>query len=183
MKLYRTILAIYKKDIKFSMRFKTYLLIAIAAIWFVFGAMFLYRSSWDLEDAKIVHGSIVEFGVKEFDEGLHRYALCFKVHGSDQTFGLYQRKNQLYAEQLPMFKIGDSAKVYYNDWKLKSGALNLQLVHLETPKHVILNYTDRKYRDRWIGITFVLASLSVGGLIWYTIRKKPVIPENEFFGL
>lgn len=183
MTLYRTILAIYKKDIKFSMRFKTYLLIAIASIWLVFGAMFLYRSCWDLEDAKMVHGSIVEFGVKEFDEGLHQYALCFKVHGSNQTFGFYQRKNQLYTEQIPMFKIGDSAKVYYNDWKLKSDAINLQLVHLETSKHVILNYTDRKYRDRWIGIVFVLAAVAVGGLTWLLIKKKLLKPNNEFLGI
>lgn len=183
MKLYCTILTIYKKDIKFSMRFKTYLLFAIAFIWLVFGAMFLYRSSWDLDDAKLAHGSIIEFGVKEFDPDLHRYALCFKVHGNDQTFGFYQKKNQLYTDYLKMMKIGDSAKVYYNDWKLQANAINFQLVHLETPKDTILNYADRKSRDLWLGLLFTFLGLLSAGLARFILRKKIHNQETEFLGL
>jgi hypothetical protein len=171
---YCTILNVYIKDIKFSMRFRTYILIAVAGLWFVLGAMFLYRSCWDLEDSKMVNGSIVEIGIKEFDEQLHQFALCFKVHGSDQTFGIYQRKNLLYTEQLNMLHIGDSVKVYYGDWKLKAGAVNRQLVHVETKKHVVINYADRKYKDRWLGSIFFLVSFTAGGFAWYLFKKKPI---------
>lgn len=159
------------------MRFRTYILIAVAGLWFVFGTMFTYRSSWDLEDAKLAHGSIIELGVKEFDTDLHQYALCFKVHGNEQTFGIYQRKNLLYTEQLSMLHIGDSVKVYFGDWKLKAGEVNRQIVHLETSKNVIINYTDRKYRDRWVGVIFLLFAFAAGGLAWYLYQKKE--PEED----
>jgi hypothetical protein len=57
--------------------------------------------------------------------------------------------------------------------------LNLQVTHLETTKHVIVDYTVRKYRDRWIGLILIGLSFAVSGLAWYLYKKHPKTVEDN----
>jgi hypothetical protein len=161
------------------MRFRTYILLALAGLWFTIGGMFFYRSCWDLVDLKKHTGPVIELGITEFDTDLHLFSLNFKLDGNPETFGVYQKKNQQYSDLLNLIKVGDTATVFYGEWRQKEGMLNLQVTHLETTKHVIVDYTVRKYRDRWIGLILIGLSFAVGGLAWYLFKKYPKAVEDN----
>ena len=161
------------------MRFRTYILIALAGLWFTIGGMFFYRSCWDLVDLKKHTGPVIELGVTEFDPDLHLFSLNFKLDGHPETFGVFQKKNQHYTDLLNMIKVGDSASVFYGEWRQKPGMLNLQVLHLETSKHVLVDYTVRKYRDRWIGLTLIFLSFAVMFLALYLFKNQPKKTEES----
>lgn len=174
-----TILSIYIKHIKFSMRFRTYIMVAAASLWFVFGSLFMYRSTWDFEDSKKYKNAIIEFGVKEFDQYRHRNALTFKLAGLDQQFGIYKRKRKNYTELVSKLKIGDTVTIYYSDWKQNKKKTNLQVIHFETKNHVLVNYTDRKYRDRKIAWILYSISFIFGIAAWYLNKKRLPSKKSE----
>lgn len=155
------------------MRFRTYILLAATVLWLIFGSLFLYRSFWDLKDIKSYKNAVEYFGIKELKSGQNNFAFTFKLQGKVRVFGVYKKKEVNYSEFINAFKTGDTVTVHYGDWKLQSDEINTQIYNLKVGNLNLINNQDRIAKDRKIaGILFII-SACLGGLTFYSSRKKP----------
>lgn len=154
------------------MRFRTYIMLSAASLWFIIGSMFLYRYCWGLDRTLHHRGALIEYGVKMVDAEEQEQGFAFKLSGLDQQFGVYFRRKSRYQDLTNNLQIGDSVDLYYTEWRLPKGAINLQIVHMATPKKVFVDVNDRKRRDLTIGLLLYLIAAVFGALGWYLNRLR-----------
>lgn len=154
------------------MRFRTYILLSATILWFIFGSLFMYRSFWDLDNLKSYSNAIEEFGIKELKEGQNQFAFTFKLQGKLDVFGYHKKKEINYLDFTKTFKIGDTATVYYGDWKIKNGEINTQIYNLKVGKSILIDHQNSIDKDRKIAGILYLISACLGGITLYLFRKK-----------
>ncbi len=166
------------------MRFTTYIMLSAACLWFVIGSLFMYRYTWDLSNAKYHRGALTEFIVKIVDPEMQKQGFAFKLSGIKREFGVFFKKNRNYNDFMNNLKVGDSISIYYTDWRLYEGQINLQLVHMASDKKVFINYENRKRRDLNRALILYGIALAFGTGAWFLNRKRNIKPEDtEFKGL
>ena len=128
------------------MRFRIYILMAAAFLWFVFASVFMYRSTWTLKDAKFHKDVVVEMGIHHNSNNVPANVYKFKMHGLDHGFVITRRKYTAYDTFVNNIKIGDTLSVYFEDWKHVEGKENNQVVQLEKDKLLLelLTYVIEK---------------------------------------
>lgn len=154
------------------MRFRTYIMLSAASLWFVIGSMFLYRYTWKLDRSMHHKGALIEYGVKLVDAEEQEQGFAFKISGLDQQFGVHFKNKSRYQDLTDNLQIGDSIDLYYTEWRLPKGAINLQIVHMATPKKVFVDIQDRKRRDLTIGLLLYFFAAVFGTLAWYLNRLR-----------
>lgn len=154
------------------MRFRIYILLAAAFIWFVFASVFMYRSTWDKEDAKFYRNAVVEFGMKEKEGNFVSGIFTFRLDGLDETMGIYRRKFKNYAPITDNIHIGDTLTLYYEEWKHVKGNVNTQVIHLVNGDKILVDLADRKRKDLLIAvILYILCSISLS-FAWILNQKR-----------
>lgn len=168
------------------MRFRIYILLAAAFLWFVFASVFMYRSAWDLDDAFYHRNALVEFGLKEDNSKYPPVTFAFKLQGMDRTMGIQRKKFASYDTFVRSMKIGDTITLYYENWKLSEGSINTQVVHMENEGRVLVDFKIRKRKDLLVAvILYILCSISLGFALLLRQKRMRIIrnSDTEFFGL
>lgn len=168
------------------MRFRIYILLAAAFLWFVFASVFMYRSVWNLSDALFHRNALVEFGMKEDNSKYPPLTFAFKLQGMNNPMGIQRKNFSAYDTFVKSMKIGDTITLYYEKWKLSEGSINTQVVHLENDGKILVDYKVRKRKDLLVAIIlYVLCSISLGFAIVLRQKRMRLIRNagNEFFGL
>lgn len=165
------------------MRFSIYILISAASLWFIFGTMFLYRSSWNLKKSKYHVGALTEFNIELVDDPYAgKYAYTFKISGKNSKFGIYQRNNKLYTEFTDNLKVGDTIKLHYHKWNIGPKDINLQVDNFEAKGKTYVDYKVRKSRDMKIALILYGISVLFFSIGWYFNREsrlKKLASQNE----
>jgi hypothetical protein len=168
------------------MRFRIYILLAAAFLWFVFASVFMYRSTWTLKDAKFHKDIVVEMGMHHNSNSVPSNIYKFKLFGMDHGFAISRKKYTAYDTFVNNIKIGDTLSVYFEDWKHVEGQENNQVVQLEKGKLILIDYSKRKTNDLIIGIVLYLLSIGFNSFAFVLNRrrvKKIKAIGQEFYGL
>lgn len=166
------------------MRFRTYIMLFAACLWFVIGSLFMYRFTWDLSDAQYHRGALTEFIVKVVNPDLQKQGFAFKLSGTKREFGVLFKKNRNYNDFMNNLKVGDSISVYFTEWRLAENDINLQLVHMSSDKKVFIDYKNRKGRDLKLALMLWSLAALFGFGAWFFNKKRGVKAEDtEFKGL
>lgn len=168
------------------MRFRIYILLAAAFLWFVFASVFMYRSTWGLEDALVYRNAVVEFGMQDKVNQTANSMFTFKLDGMPDKFGIYRRKFSAYDTFKNNIQIGDTLTAYYGVWKHKEGNVITELVQLEKNEDILIDYTVRKRKDTIIAvILYIICSVSLV-FAWILNQKRLRKIRSigmEFYGL
>ncbi len=168
------------------MRFRIYILMAAAFLWFVFAFLFMYRSTWTLKDAKFHKDVVVEMGIHHISNAVPANVYKFKLHGMDHGFVISRKKYSAYDTFVNNIKIGDTLSVYYEDWKHVEGQENNQLVQLEKDKLLLIDYSKRKNKDLIITIVLYFITIVFASFAFVLNRrrvKKIKAIGQEFHGV
>ena len=151
------------------MGFKLIILIAVSSIWFIFGSVFFYRSTWGPEKFRRHTGTLEEMGTTDVQVKRIKEVIFFRLKGNNQVFGIYQTRKFTLDTLLSQVKIGDSMTVYYTDYLLKANKpINLYITHLQSNTRIFMDYRETNNRYFWIGIILYLIDLVFSGItIWY----------------
>jgi hypothetical protein len=151
------------------MAFKLIILIAVSSIWFIFGSIFFYRSTWGPEKFRRHTGTLEEIGTTDVQVKKIKQVVFFRLKGNTQTFGIYQSKDFTEEKLLSQIKIGDTLTVYYTDYLLKANKpINLYVTHLQSKSKVFMDYRERNNEYFRIGVILYLIDLVFSILtVWY----------------
>jgi len=163
------------------MAFKLIILIAVSSIWFIFGSIFFYRSTWGPEKFQRHTGTLEEIGTTKVKVKRVKDVVFFRLKGNNQIFGLYKDTDINQEKLQASIKIGDTMTVYYSDYLLKADKpINLYVAHLQSKSKVFLNYKTQNQQYFRIGIMLYLIDLLFTVLtIWY-YRKYSRISSRIF---
>lgn len=155
------------------MSFRVVLLLAASVLWFIFGILFLYRSSWTESDFRIFSGPLEEIGSKKIQLKRKVDVVFFHLKGLNQRLGIYQSKSMTKDRLLNNVNIGDTLTVYLDDYDVLTEEHNIKLnvYHLQSKKKVFLNYRDLNRKHLKIGIILVCISFILGGLTYWFYKR------------
>ncbi len=163
------------------MAFKLVILIAVSSIWFIFGSIFFYRSTWGPEKFRRHTGTLEEIGTTKVKVKRVKDVVFFRLKGNAQIFGIYQTRDFNQEKLLTQMKIGDMLTVYYTDYLLKADKpINLYVTHLQGKTKTFLDYKDLNRQYFWIGIILYLIDLVFSALTFWYYRKYAKISSMFF---
>jgi len=168
------------------MRFRIYILMAAAFLWFAFASVFIYRSTWTLKDAKFHKDVVVEMGMHHVSNAIPANVYKFKLNGLDHGFVISRKKYTAYDTFVNNIYIGDTLSVYYEDWKHVEGQENNQVVQLSKDKLLLIDYSKRKTNDLIIATVLYLIFIGFASFAFVLNRrrvKKIKAIGQEFYGL
>lgn len=168
----RAILSIYVKHIKFSMRFRTYILVSAALFWFVLGSLFFYRSFWNLKKFNHKRGAITEYKIDYLDSSHYDKVLTFKISSSLKTYGLQRKKNKNYQALFDKMNIGDTLDMYFSNWRTPRRDLHDQIFQMSINNEMIFSFDDMVKKDRIIGSILYSIALIIFALAFWLNKEK-----------
>jgi hypothetical protein len=158
-----------------GLKFNTYIVLSASMIWLVFGSMFLYRSFWKTSHAREHKQIITEHGIRHFLNSKQATVLTFRLRGLEDTLGIYRRDKKKYDYFLNHLNVGDTALVYFENWGLKKGDINTQIIHLESRGKILINFKDRRNRDLIISSILLLIGCGLLFLAYKIEKRKPFL--------
>ncbi|MEZ4804371.1 MAG: hypothetical protein R2852_02500 [Bacteroidia bacterium] len=161
------------------MRFGIYILLGAAFLWFVFGSVFMYRSTWNLSHSKYQKGVVSEMGPMHRENSDKPNIFIIKLQGQTETFGIYRRRDVFYNDLSKNIQMGDTLSIYYENWKQKLGDINFQITNLESNGKTIIDYTKRKKRDVIIAIVLYFICGIFLVIAWLQ-RQKELRKHNAY---
>jgi hypothetical protein len=168
------------------MAFKLVILIAVSSMWFIFGSIFFYRSTWGPEKFMKHTGTLEEIGTTQVQVKTVKTVIFFRLKGNGQVFGVQQTRDITQEKMLSQVKLGDTMTVFYTNYLLKANKpINLYVTHLESKSGVkFMDYEDTNKQYFRIGIILYLIDLAFSVLtIWYYRKyaKKSSLTFRETF--
>jgi hypothetical protein len=158
------------------MAFKLIILIAVSSMFFIFGSVFFYRSTWGPQKFNRHTGSLEEMGTTQVKVKRPQTVVFFRLKGVNQTFGIQQTRDLNQEKLLEQIKMGDTLTVYYTDYLLKADKpINLYVTHLQSRTRIFMDYRDTNRQYFRIGIILYLIDLLFSVLtVWYYRKYSKV---------
>jgi hypothetical protein len=154
------------------MAFKLIILIAVSSIWFIFGSLFFYRSTWGPEKFQQHKGTLEELGTTKVKIKHEKNVVYFKLSGIKQVFGIFTDDGFSQESLLSKTKIGDTMTVYYNDYLLTADKpINLYVAYLADQDTVFMDYRTLNKKYFRIGVILYLIDLIFSALTFWYYRK------------
>jgi hypothetical protein len=161
------------------MRFGIYILLGAAFLWFVFGSIFMYRSTWNLSHSKYQRGVVSELGPKHRENSDKPNIFIVKLQGQEETFGIYRRRDVFYNDLATKIQMGDTLSIYFESWKQKKGEINFQITNIENNGKSIIDYSTRKKRDVLIAIIlYFICGIFI--VIAWLLRQKELRKYHRY---
>ena len=150
-------------------------------MWFIFGSIFFYRSTWGPEKFRRHTGALEEVGTTDVQVKRKKEVVFFRLSGMNQVFGIQRSRNMTQEKILQKVKLGDTMTVYYTDYLLKADKpINLYVTHLQSRSTVFLDYKTRNREYFRTGIILYIIDLFFSILtVWY-YRKYSRIASRFF---
>lgn len=184
MRMSRQLVNIKFKHIRFSMRFIQYILISTACFWAILASLFLYRYNWDISRYHHIKAPIVETGIKATDSSYQDRFFAFKLENCSLTFGIKHRSLKEYNSLTEKFHLGDTANVYFDDYRQKENDVYFQLVDITVGKDKIKDWEIRKKNDLLIACILYGISILMSAWLWWSgrERKKSIVIIDKPIG-
>jgi hypothetical protein len=161
------------------MAFKLIILIAVSSMFFIFGSVFFYRSTWGPQKFNRHTGTLEEIGTTEVKVKRPKTVVFFRLKGVNQIFGIQQTRDFNQEKLQEQIKIGDTLTVYYTDYLLKADKpINLYVTHFQSRSKIFMDYRDTNRAYFRIGIILYLIDLLFSILTVLYYRKYAKVTSS-----